>query len=641
MKKKIALVLSIVAFTATLLSFDNNGNNTVYKTTYLNRLHDFNQQEARLIAIIEKSTLQDSSERAHIRQEINLSRKHMKGLDFWFRYLEPVSYKKINGPLPVEWETEVFEKFEKPYKRDGAGLTLAALYLDEEQVNKDTLLQLVKSTVDAAAMYTVDTVIAPLQDYHHFYLCNRLYLLNLAAIYTTGFECPDPTQIIPELEQMLSGTVAIYDNYNLSFPATALPEAYLTLYRRTIDFVQHQPRDYTRFDHFTFIRDYINPLFRLNQQYIRQYRVFSKSMIDYTLNKTANSIFDKSLYNGQNSKGIFLRVKDSAVLAEIDHIGKMLFFDPILSGNNNRSCASCHKPNEYFTDNNCKTSLQFDHRNNQARNTPSLINSPYNHLIMLDGKHISLQNQVADVITNKDEMAAEAKEVLRKVLSCKEYYNAFKKLLQYTPQEPEITMEHISSAITLYYGKFSKAYSPFDDAMNDGRQLDASVTAGFNLFMGKAQCATCHFAPQFNGVKPPYVSSEFEVLGVPEDSTYKRLSPDKGRYNINPAYETAGAFRTGSVRNAEHTAPYMHNGAFNTLGQVVDFYNAGGGKGKGLKVENQTLSADSLGLSAIEKTRLISFIKSLNENIIADTPPARLPKSAIKALNSRPVGGTY
>ncbi|MBK6522634.1 MAG: hypothetical protein IPG08_10000 [Sphingobacteriaceae bacterium] len=68
-----------------------------------------------------------------IRDEINSCRLELKGIDIWLRYLEPISYKRINGPLPVEWETEVFEKFEKPYKREGAGLTLASLYLDEEK----------------------------------------------------------------------------------------------------------------------------------------------------------------------------------------------------------------------------------------------------------------------------------------------------------------------------------------------------------------------------------------------------------------------------------------------------------------------------------------------------------------------------
>jgi cytochrome c peroxidase len=641
MKKKITLLSLLTVLTITFLSFDKSADHSPYKALFLNRLHDFKKQQADLIRLVEQSPLSDTTDIKLIKKQIQANRADMKGLDFWLRYLEPISYKKINGPLPVEWETEVFEKFEKPYKREGTGLTLARLYLDEDIISKDTLLHLLRSSADATEIYTADSIISQLQDYNHFYLCNRLYLLNLAAIYTTGFECPDVKQIIPELQHMLGDVMELYESFNLSFPATSLPPEYLSLYQNAIAFVNKGSTDYATFDHFTFIKDYVNPLFRINQECIKQYHVFSKSMIDYSLNKTVNSIFDKTLYNGQNSKGIFLRVKDSSALAEIDQLGKLLFFDPILSGNNSRSCASCHKPNEYLTDNINQTALQFSQAGTLPRNTPSLINAPYNHLIMLDGKHISLQNQVVDVITNKNEMGADAKEVLKKVLSCKEYNTAFKNLLKYTPQEKEVTIEHLSSVITMYYGKFSKSYAPFDEVMNGNKLPDASVREGFNLFMGKAQCGTCHFVPQFNGVKPPYVGSEFEVLGVPEDTAFKKLSSDKGRYNINPAYETANAFRTGTVRNAEHTAPYMHNGVFKTLNQVVDFYNDGGGAGRGLKVDNQTLSADSLHLSQIEKTKLILFIKSLNENITFDDPPLRLPKSRIKALNNRKVGGTY
>ena len=177
--------------------------------------------------------------------------------------------------------------------------------------------------------------------------------------------------------------------------------------------------------------------------------------------------------------------------------------------------------------------------------------------------------------------------------------------------------------------------------MNNTGTVDETVRQGFNVFMSKAQCATCHFVPQFNGVKPPYVGSEFEVLGVPADTAYSKVSADKGRFGINPADETANAFRTGSLRNAQYTKPYMHNGVFASLNEVVDFYDGGGGAGRGLKVENQTLSSDSLHLSKTEKHNLVQFMKSLNEDIIFETPPAELPKSKNKEWNKRKVGGEY
>lgn len=184
-------------------------------------------------------------------------------------------------------------------------------------------------------------------------------------------------------------------------------------------------------------------------------------------------------------------------------------------------------------------------------------------------------------------------------------------------------------------------YSPFDDAMNDRTPIGTDVKKGFNIYMSKAQCATCHFIPHTNGVKPPYTESEFEVLGIPADTLFTKQSPDEGRYNIFPEKEMLFAFRTGTVRNAEHTGPFMHNGVFTTLEQVIDFYDAGGGIGNGLDIPNQTLSSDSLHLSKDEKTMLIAFVKSLNEKIIFDSPPATLPRSKDKSLNDRKVGGNY
>ena len=85
----------------------------------------------------------------------------------------------------------------------------------------------------------------------------------------------------------------------------------------------------------------------------------------------------------------------------------------------------------------------------------------------------------------------------------------------------------------------------------------------------------------------------------------------------------------------------MHNGVFNSLEQVIDFYDAGGGAGKGLKVENQTLSSDSLYLTKDEKKQLVAFIRSLSEHVVFEPAPEKLPVSSIAILNKRKVGGSY
>jgi cytochrome c peroxidase len=637
---KTFFVILVLTATAFCLSFTFRQKKE-YKNLYSTSLGEFKQQQTHLLATIQEANLSHEADREKIKSQIKSSRHRLKAIDFWLRYFEPIAYRKINGPLPVEWENEVFEKFEPPYRRQGGGLILAELSLEEDPTNKDALLSLVDTSLVAIQTFEADSITTQLDTYHHFFLANRLYLLNLAALYTTGFECPDTSNIIPELRAMLPAIKDIYTNFNSNFSSTPLSTEYFGLYDNLIHFTGGQPLQFSLFDHFTFIKDFINPLFRMNQEFINSFGVRTINFNDYSLDNAAKSIFDKTLYNSQNTKGIFSMIEDEKVLAEIKKMGKILFYDPILSGNNLRSCASCHKPTEYFTDTVLPTAFRFDHIQHLPRNTPSLINSVFNHLIMLDGKHISLQGQAKDVILNHVEMNGIENELVKKVMSCKEYKDAFKKFLRYTPEEKNVTLTHIASAVTFYYADFSNYYAPFDNAMNNKATLTKQEKSGFNLFMSKAQCGTCHFVPQFNGVKPPYIGSEFEVLGTPADTGYTKLSMDKGRYEVNPVAEMLNAFRTGTVRNAAFTKPYMHNGVFTTLDEVIDLYDAGGGVGKKLNVSNQTLATDPLKLSKTEKADLIAFIHSLSENIIFEAPPPGLPASSNKSLNRRKVGGEY
>lgn len=640
MIKKI-VIACLAAMSLVVISSFKNEAPTAYQKLYSENLATASIEQQKLLAFIEHKVVLDSTAKKEIALQIAKNRIQLKKVDFWLRYFEPNTYKQINGPLPVEWETEVFEKFEKPYRRAGAGLTVAEIALNAKDADKTALANLIKNAIVATDTFKSQTFTNQLQDSGNFFLCNRLFLLNLATIYTTGFECPNTENIIPELQQMLVDVNAIYTAYNESFPDKKLDFNYQDLYNQAIDFVKNQPKDYTQFDHFTFIKVYVNPLFALNQQLLSKYNVVSKSNVDYTRNNTTKSIFDKSLFVAQNTKGIYSRIKDTAVLKEIDSIGKLLFYDPILSGNNQRSCASCHKSDDYFTDTKAKTALQFNQTLALTRNTPSLLNVPFNHLIMLDGKLLTLQEQAKTVITNPDEMGSDETSVLTKILSCETYKKAFKKFAKLTPADSKIALKHIVSAITSYYGKFSQYYAPFDEAMDKNKPLQTDEIRGFNLFMSKAQCATCHFLPTFSGIKPPYIGNEFEVIGVPADTTFAKLDEDKGRYDVNPAVETLHAFRTTTLRNSEKTKPYMHHGVFKTLEDVVNFYDGGAGLGHKLRVPNQTATADSLHLSAVEKKQLILFIKSLNENIAFEKPPLHLPKSKNKPLNTRLVGGKY
>jgi cytochrome c peroxidase len=170
------------------------------------------------------------------------------------------------------------------------------------------------------------------------------------------------------------------------------------------------------------------------------------------------------------------------------------------------------------------------------------------------------------------------------------------------------------NAIGSYVRSLVALNSRFDEYMRGNNSaINAEEINGFNIFMGKARCGTCHYMPLFNGSFPPrYTLIESEVIGVPKAVNGKVIDDDMGRYDILKTGAFKHAFKITTVRNAALTAPYMHNGVFKTLEQVMDFYNKGGGVGQGYKVDNQTLATDELHLTQKESGEVIAFIKSLN-----------------------------
>ena len=144
--------------------------------------------------------------------------------------------------------------------------------------------------------------------------------------------------------------------------------------------------------------------------------------------------------------------------------------------------------------------------------------------------------------------------------------------------------------------------------MRGDQRLSANEEKGFNLFMGKAKCGSCHFMPIFNGTVPPmFNTTESEVLGIPADNKFSKIDADGGRYDLHKISELKLAFKTPTLRNVALTAPYMHNGVFATLEEVIEFYNEGGAEGKGIALENQTLPAEKLHLSEVEIQQIIAI----------------------------------
>lgn len=296
-------------------------------------------------------------------------------------------------------------------------------------------------------------------------------------------------------------------------------------------------------------------------------------------------------------------------------LGRELFYDPALSAGGQRSCASCHLPERAFTDGRPRARLLSGH-GAVARNTPTLINAGLQPSIFIDDRVRTLEDQATDVLGSSGEMGGSlqlAFETLRERGDGRRFANAFD-----TPADSALTPRTVRLALAAYVRSLVAMRSRADRALEgDTSALSSEERAGFNLFVGKARCGTCHFAPLFNGATPPMlVESEMEVIGVPASlAAGAPVDSDVGRYRVRRIDQHLHAFRTPTLRNVALTAPYMHNGVFRTLEQVVDFYDVGGAHGVGIDLPNQTLPSDSLHLSRSEKRALIAFLGSLTDTV--------------------------
>ena len=174
-------------------------------------------------------------------------------------------------------------------------------------------------------------------------------------------------------------------------------------------------------------------------------------------------------------------------------------------------------------------------------------------------------------------------------------------------------------AIAAYLRSLVAMNSRFDRAVRgDSGALTPSERHGFNVFMGKARCGTCHFAPLFDGTRPPeFTRSEVEIIGVPSTPALRRatIDTDPGRAGVDGEALHRNAFRVPSLRNVALTAPYMHNGAYRSLEDVVAFYDRGGGIGIGEHVSYQTLPAEPLHLTPGEQRDLVAFLGALTDTV--------------------------
>lgn len=368
--------------------------------------------------------------------------------------------------------------------------------------------------------------------------------------------------------------------------------------------------DFNSFNRLEFIENYGNPLYRSIRELSAKLGL-DKNLGAQPLNSTTRNIFDGDAFN----INYFSPNANYLVTNDRIELGRKLFYDPVLSGTKNRSCASCHKPEKAFTDG-LKTAVGIDNNTFLKRNTPTLWNSALQTKQFYDSRTSMLENQLHAVVHSSEEMGGSLKEAVKDLKQKPEYVVLFSRA--YPNLQDTISPFTIANAISSYIRSLIALDSRFDQYMRgDKAKLDSREKNGFNLFMGKAKCGTCHFMPLFNGLVPPEFSeTESEVIGVPQNNDKAKavLDADEGKYMFTHSVVHRHAFKTPTLRNIELTAPYMHNGVYDNLEEVMNFYNKGGGKGLGIAPENQTLPFDKLQLSKNEISDVIAFLKTLTDS---------------------------
>jgi cytochrome c peroxidase len=277
-------------------------------------------------------------------------------------------------------------------------------------------------------------------------------------------------------------------------------------------------------------------------------------------------------------------------------LGKTLFFDPRLSGSNWISCGTCHNPTMGWSDG-LPTGIG-EGQQALRRATPTIINTAFNHLQMWDGRFRSLEDQALGPIESKVEMNQDLDELVKELKAISGYVKLFKEA--YPVQG--ISKQTIAEALASFERTIVSTEAPFDRWIKgDEYAISSAAKRGFKLFEGKAHCATCHSGYNFT-------DDGFHNIGL--------KSKDPGRFGIVPVAVTKGAFKTPTLRNITETAPYMHNGAYATLEEVIEHYVRGGDSKSNLSPNFKKAE-----LNDEEKSDLLEFLKTLTGKPLKVTVP--------------------
>ncbi len=282
---------------------------------------------------------------------------------------------------------------------------------------------------------------------------------------------------------------------------------------------------------------------------------------------------------------------ENPLRSDVVALGRRLFFEPALSRDSSLACASCHRPDEAFTDGRQLSQGVFGRLG--ARNVPTILNRGYGRSFFWDGRISTLEEQVLQPILAADEMDMSVEDAVQRLRRDPEYVDLFESAFGRTPNE-----EDLARSLAAYVRTLRTGDSRFDRFINGDRDaLSELEFRGWRLFRGDAaRCSLCHPAATFT-------DEGFHNTGVAwRDGKLQ----DLGRFTISGAEADRGAFKTPTLREVARTAPYMHDGSLATLEDVIDFYDGGGNPNT-----YQDPQIRPLGLDEDEKAALVAFLRSL------------------------------
>lgn len=535
------------------------------------------------------SLIQSKSEIKKSQNEFKKARLHYKKTESFIALYFPETSKSLNGAAIDK--NNVHETSRKT--EEATGFQKVEELLFAEEIDFEELKKHIGILNGFAQTLKANLENIQLSD-SNIFEAQKLQMVRMMSLGISGFDSPIAQHSIPEAKatiESISDVIATFSD----------DEKFVEIISKTKTYLDKN-QNFNTFDRADFILKYCIPISNSIHR-IQQKLKIKTNPYTNAINLDKKNIFEEGAFNQDYFAPNYNQKPSTAQIK----LGEELFFDPILSGDNKVSCATCHIPNQAYADHKIKAVEGV-----KSRNTPTLLNSAFQNVQFLDGRVTYLEDQAKSVINNKDEMHGSFANALDKIKNNTSYQKKFKKVFV---SEKEITEQNLLKSLASYVRSLSKLNSKFDNYLRGKVQLTQSEKNGFNLYMGKAKCATCHFFPLFNGSVPPlYNETESEVLGVPSQNTTQNatIDSDLGEFLITKAPLKKHAFKTPTVRNSAITFPYMHNGVYQTLEEVLDFYNRGGGSGIGINAENQTLPTDKLNLTKSEIKNLTNFIKTLN-----------------------------